>query len=98
MFALIGWRTGRRQLAATEDPGVARHAQGAASTIVDVDDRAGGTLRMPGNPWIFSSCELPPPGAPAYQGEHNEEILTGLQIPEDRIRDLEGRNIILNRR
>ena len=68
------------------------------NAVVDVDDRAGGTLRMPGNPWIFSSCELPPPGAPAYQGEHNEEILKGLQIPEDRIRDLEGRNIILNRR
>jgi len=68
------------------------------NAVVDVDDRAGGTLRMPGNPWIFTSCQLPPPGAPAYQGEHNEEILKGLQIPEDRIRDLEGRNIILNRR
>src|SRR6516225_10385201 len=67
------------------------------NAVVEVDDRAGGTLRMPGNPWIFSRSELPPPGAPAYQGEHNEEILKGLQIPEDRIRDLEGR-IVASRR
>ena len=43
-------------------------------------------------------AELPPPGAPAYQGEHNEEILKELQVPEHKIRDLEKGNIILNRR
>src|ERR1700745_490047 len=35
------------------------------NAVVDVDDRAGGTLRMPGNPWLFSHSELPPPGVPA---------------------------------
>jgi crotonobetainyl-CoA:carnitine CoA-transferase CaiB-like acyl-CoA transferase len=68
------------------------------SAIVEVDNRGGGTLRMPGNPWIFSQSELPSPGAPAYQGEHNEEILKELQVPEDKIRDLEKRNILLNPR
>jgi crotonobetainyl-CoA:carnitine CoA-transferase CaiB-like acyl-CoA transferase len=68
------------------------------NAVVEVDDRGGGTVRMPGNPWIFSRSELPPPGAPAYQGEHNEEILKGLQVPEHKIQDLEKRNIILNRR
>jgi crotonobetainyl-CoA:carnitine CoA-transferase CaiB-like acyl-CoA transferase len=68
------------------------------NAIVEVDNRGGGTLRMPGNPWIFSQSELPSPGAPAYQGEHNEEILKGLQVPEAKIRDLEKRNILLNPR
>jgi crotonobetainyl-CoA:carnitine CoA-transferase CaiB-like acyl-CoA transferase len=68
------------------------------NAVVEVDDRGGGTVRMPGNPWIFGGSELPPPGAPAYQGEHNEEILKELQVPEHQIRDLEKRNIILTRR
>jgi crotonobetainyl-CoA:carnitine CoA-transferase CaiB-like acyl-CoA transferase len=66
--------------------------------VVDVDDRAGGTLRMPGNPWIFSSCELPRPGSAAYQGEHNEEILKELQVADESIRDMQQKNIILSRR
>ena len=66
--------------------------------VVDVDDRNGGTLRMPGNPWIFSSSELPAPGAPAFQGEHNEEILGELCMPEDQIRDMQQRNVLLSRR
>jgi crotonobetainyl-CoA:carnitine CoA-transferase CaiB-like acyl-CoA transferase len=56
------------------------------NAVVQVDDRGGGTLRMPGNPWIFSRSELPPPGAPAFQGEHNEDILKELQIPKDKDR------------
>ena len=66
--------------------------------VVDVDDRGGGTLRMPGNPWIFSLSELPAPGAPAFQGEHTEEILKELSMPEDRIRDMQQRNVLLSRR
>jgi CoA:oxalate CoA-transferase len=68
------------------------------NAVVEVDDRAGGMLRMPGNPWIFSSSELPLPGAPAYQGEHNEEILKELEVPDERIRDMQQKNIILSRR
>ena len=30
--------------------------------LVDVDDRSGGTIRMPGAPWHFSQSELPQPG------------------------------------
>jgi CoA:oxalate CoA-transferase len=55
-------------------------------------------LRMPGNPWIFSRSELPPPGAPAFQGEHNEEILKELQISEEAIQDFRHRSIVLSRR
>jgi CoA:oxalate CoA-transferase len=68
------------------------------NAVVDVDDRAGGSVRMPGNPWIFSESELPIPGTPAYQGEHNEEILKELSIPEGEIRDMQQRNVLLSRR
>jgi crotonobetainyl-CoA:carnitine CoA-transferase CaiB-like acyl-CoA transferase len=68
------------------------------NAVVDVDDRGGGTLRMPGNPWIFSRSELPAPGAPAFQGEHNEQILRELCMPEDQIRDMQKRNVLLSRR
>jgi crotonobetainyl-CoA:carnitine CoA-transferase CaiB-like acyl-CoA transferase len=66
--------------------------------VVDVDDRAGGTARMPGNPWHFSRSTLPPPGIPAFQGEHNEEILAENNVPADRIKDLQARKILLSRR
>jgi CoA:oxalate CoA-transferase len=68
------------------------------NAIVEVDDRGGGTVRMPGNPWIFSRSELPAPGAPAFQGEHNEEILNELHVPEVRIRNLQERRILLSGR
>ena len=68
------------------------------NAVVEVDDRVGGTVRMPGNPWIFGKSELPPPGAPAYQGEHNEDILKALDVPESKIREMRERNILLSRR
>jgi CoA:oxalate CoA-transferase len=66
--------------------------------VVNVDNRGGSTVRMPGNPWIFSQSELPPAGAPAFQGEHNKEILEELRIPEEKICDMQQRSILLSRR
>lgn len=66
--------------------------------VVDVDDRDGGMVRMPGNPWIFSRSVLPPPGVPAFQGEHNEEILQERKISATRIKDMQKRKILLSRR
>lgn len=66
--------------------------------VVDVDDRAGGTIRMPGSPWIFSRSVLPPPGVPAFQGEHNEEILAERKMPVARIKDMQKRKVLLSRR
>jgi CoA:oxalate CoA-transferase len=68
------------------------------NAVVEVDDRAGGTVRMPGNPWIFSRSQLPPPGSPAFQGEHNEAILAERNIAPDRIADLQKRKVLLSRR
>jgi CoA:oxalate CoA-transferase len=66
--------------------------------VVQVDDRSGGTTPMPGNPWLFSRSALPPPGSPAFQGEHNEEILREYQVPAERIEALRRRGILLSRR
>lgn len=68
------------------------------NAVVDVDDRAGGTVRMPGNPWIFSRSKLPSPGSPAYQGEHNAEILAERNIAPEQILDMKKRNILLSRK
>jgi CoA:oxalate CoA-transferase len=67
------------------------------NAIVEVDDRNGGATPMPGNPWIFSGSTLPPPGVPAFQGEHNHEILTEIDVPEKVIKDLQQRGILLSR-
>ena len=66
--------------------------------VVEVDDRHGGTVAMPGNPWIFSKSTLPQPGAPAFQGEHNDEILRLIEVPETDIEALRERRITLSRR
>lgn len=65
--------------------------------VVDVDDRAGGTTPMPGNPWRFSQSVLPPPGVPAFQGEHNEEILLENKVPASQIKELQQRGVLLSR-
>jgi len=66
--------------------------------LVDVDDRSGGTLRMPGAPWHFSQSTLPPPGSPAFQGEHNDEVLREYDVDDERIASLKARRILLSRR
>ncbi|MGI8552790.1 MAG: CaiB/BaiF CoA transferase family protein [Dehalococcoidia bacterium] len=50
--------------------------------IEEVSDRQGGTIRIPGHPWHFSGDALPHPGEPAYQGEHNLEVLAELGYTE----------------
>ena len=66
--------------------------------IVNVDDRSGGTMRMPGPPWRFSHATLPPPGIPAFQGEHNVELLTEHNVDPATILSLRKRRVLLSRR
>ncbi|QBR01394.1 CaiB/BaiF CoA transferase family protein [Paraburkholderia pallida] len=65
--------------------------------IVEVDDRNGGTMRMPGSPWRFSGATLPAPGIPAFQGEHNIELLTERNVDPALIQELRERRILLSR-
>jgi crotonobetainyl-CoA:carnitine CoA-transferase CaiB-like acyl-CoA transferase len=66
--------------------------------VVEVNDRGGGTVRMPGPPWRFGGCVLPPPGIPAYQGEHNAELLAERGFSHVVIEDLRQRRVLLSRR
>jgi CoA:oxalate CoA-transferase len=66
--------------------------------VVEVNDRGDGTVRMPGPPWRFSGSVLPPPGIPAYQGEHNAELLAERGLSQAVIEDLRQRRVLLSRR
>jgi CoA:oxalate CoA-transferase len=65
---------------------------------VEVDDRSGGMMRLPGPPWRFSTATLPPPGIPAFQGEHNAELLAERNIDPAFIQELRERRVLLSRR
>jgi CoA:oxalate CoA-transferase len=66
--------------------------------VVEVNDRGGGTVRMPGPPWRFSRSALPSPGFPAYQGEHNSELLAERNVSEAVIEDLQQRRVLPSRK
>lgn len=66
--------------------------------VVEVDDRSGGKLRMPGPPWRFSDAALPVPGQPYFQGESNEEILQELGWDEQAIQGLRSSGVLRSRR
>jgi crotonobetainyl-CoA:carnitine CoA-transferase CaiB-like acyl-CoA transferase len=62
---------------------------------LDVPDRNGGTFKLPGRPWRFSDAELPLPGAPALQGEHNHEICRALGMDDAEIAHLESKGALV---
>ena len=66
--------------------------------VVQMDDRAGGTTPMPGNPWRFGRSVLPDPGSPAFQGEHNDEILAEHGVSAERIEALRRARVLVSRR
>jgi crotonobetainyl-CoA:carnitine CoA-transferase CaiB-like acyl-CoA transferase len=58
-------------------------------TIREVDDRNGGTIRIPAPPWHFSGHDgAPTAQIPAHQGEQNAEILKELGYTDDQTRAL----------
>jgi crotonobetainyl-CoA:carnitine CoA-transferase CaiB-like acyl-CoA transferase len=62
--------------------------------IDTVDDRAGGTVRIPGKPWRFSGEVLSHPGRAAYRGEHNREVLMELGLSSETIEQYRQRGIL----
>ena len=44
-------------------------------TVVDIDDRAGGTRKVIRNPYRMSTIDFSDPGIAAFRGEHNAEVL-----------------------
>ncbi|MEP7112355.1 MAG: CoA transferase [Ilumatobacteraceae bacterium] len=43
--------------------------------VVEVNDRGGGTLRLPNTPWRFASGDVGLRGEPRYRGEDNRTVL-----------------------
>ncbi len=66
----LAWGDVRESENAREQPTV-RHRK----TIIDMDDRAGGTRPIVQSPYRFSGAESGVKGPAAWQGEHNEEVL-----------------------
>jgi crotonobetainyl-CoA:carnitine CoA-transferase CaiB-like acyl-CoA transferase len=65
------------------------------SATRSVSDRHGGTITVPGVPWHFSTDEgAAPERLPAYQGEHNEEVLRELGYDDAEIDDLRARGAL----
>jgi crotonobetainyl-CoA:carnitine CoA-transferase CaiB-like acyl-CoA transferase len=63
----------------------------------DVPDRHGGTYRLPGRPWRFSTDELTPLGAPAFQGEHNRSVFEELGLSVEEIEKHLGTGALVSR-
>ena len=64
--------------------------------IREVEDRSGGTARVPAPPWIFGGCDLPDAGLPPFQGEHNLDVLRSLGLSEDEIENLEAIGVLIS--
>ncbi len=64
--------------------------------IVEVPDRKGGVYRLPGHPWKFSDAELPLPGTPALQGEHNVEVCESLGLSREKIAEMTDAGVLIN--
>jgi len=70
----------------------------ARDAIVEVPDRAGGSVRVPNSPWHFSSAESGVRGRPAYRGEDNRTVLAELLGIDDGALDaLESSGVLVRR-
>ncbi len=48
------------------------------NAIISIDDRSGGTFRIPNAPWQFSAADVSTQGVPKFRGEDNAEVLQRL--------------------
>ena len=66
------------------------------AAIVDVDDRGGGTIRLPNAPWKFSDAPgVGVRGTPRYRGEDNAEVLrVVLGLSDDEITALDAAGVL----
>jgi crotonobetainyl-CoA:carnitine CoA-transferase CaiB-like acyl-CoA transferase len=63
--------------------------------ITEVDDRGGGTVRIPQSPWKFSDADVRIRGVPKYRGEDNAAVLRDiLGLDDNTIAQLERDGVI----
>ncbi len=66
--------------------------------LVDVGDERTGPLRLPRSPFRFSAATAGTTGRPAWQGQHNREVLRELlDLTDDEIDRLERDGVIMQR-
>ena len=67
-------------------------------SVVEVDDRAGGTFAIPQGPWRFSESAAGVAGPPAWRGEHNRRVCADLLGLDDAAIDqLEAEGALVSR-
>jgi CoA:oxalate CoA-transferase len=64
--------------------------------VAEVDDRGGGTYRVPNAPWKFSDApDVGVSGSPRYRGEDNAEVLREvLGMTDDEIAALDESEVL----
>jgi CoA:oxalate CoA-transferase len=86
--------------------GVVRRVEELAATeyvaqrgsVVEVDDRSGGTFAIPQGPWRFSESTSGVAGPPAWRGEHNRAVCADLLgLDDDAIDTLEAEGALVSR-
>jgi len=66
--------------------------------VVDVGDEAAGELRLPRSPFRFSDASAGTTGRPAWQGQHNREVLREmLDLTDAEIEALEQDGVLIQR-
>jgi crotonobetainyl-CoA:carnitine CoA-transferase CaiB-like acyl-CoA transferase len=66
--------------------------------VVDIDDRGGGTVRLPNTPWRFASADVGLRGEPRYRGEDNRSVLSELLgLDEAELDRLESDGVLSSR-
>jgi CoA:oxalate CoA-transferase len=82
-------------------PGELTETEWAAErgAVVDIDDRSGGTIRVPNVPWRFSGApDVAVSGVPKFRGEDNRGVLGELLgYEDDRLDQLENAGILSSR-
>ena len=87
----IAWGEIRNPAHITEQPTVA-----ARKSIVQVDDRDGGTRPITQSPYRFSDADSGVRGPAPHRGEHNEQVLSDwLNLSEAEITNLQKGDVIL---
>ena len=95
-FAEYGLAVGRvRQPGELADTDWARER----GSIVEVDDRSGGTIRLPNVPWRFSGApDVAVSGVPKFRGEDNRTVLAEmLGYDDERLDRLEADGVLSSR-
>ncbi len=86
----LAWGQVRNAATMTEQPTVQ-----ARGSIVEIDDRAGGTRPVPQSPYRFSLATSGVRGPAPHRGEHNRRVLTEwLEMHEDEVARLETAGVL----